>query len=70
MSQYEDFVISIEPKTMAVLAQLIWDQHKNEDFVIETELMNLANEMRARLEKITLGITVIAPAKEEDWLSL
>lgn len=59
----------MEPKTLAVLAALIWNNHHNADFVIETELMNLANEIRARLEKLTLGITPVVQ-KEEDWLSL
>lgn len=68
-SKYEAFLIHMEPKTLAVLERLIWDRHEHEDFVIETELMNLANEIRARLEKLTLGITPVVQ-KEEDWLSL
>lgn len=67
--QYEAFLIHLEPKTLAVLAELIWNNLPREDPVVETELMNLSNEIRARLEKLTNGINPQPVAVEEpDWL--
>lgn len=80
---YEAFLIHLEPKTLSTLAEMIYANVPREDFVIETELMNLANEIRARLEKLTNGINpqhvcgtptascdteCAASAAEPDWL--
>lgn len=67
---YEAFLIHLEPKTLAVLERIIWDQHwpTHDDFVVETELKNLANEIRARLEKLTNGIVEVKVEQEPDWL--
>jgi hypothetical protein len=67
---YEAFLIHMEPKSLEALTQIIYANVPRGDEVILTELMNLANEIRARLEKLTNGIAQPAPVAvpKSDWL--
>lgn len=71
MSTYESFQIDMEPRSLHELSARIRAGGNHEDFVVDTELKNLANEIDARLQKVAVGITKVeAPKQEEDWLSL
>jgi hypothetical protein len=65
--KYESFPVVMETKSMHELSLRIRAGGDHKDFVIDTELKNLANEIDARLQKVAAGITVLKP--EEDWLS-
>jgi hypothetical protein len=56
----------METKSMDELARRIRAGGDHQDFVIDTELKNLANEIDARLQKVAAGITVLKPT--EEWL--
>lgn len=70
---YEAFLIHMEPKSLAVLSEIIYANVPRGEEVILTELMNLANEIRARLEKLMNGIAQWPEASKpaqprSDWL--
>lgn len=67
MNKYEDFVISMEPPSLTVLAECIrytlaeWDTSDT----AKAELLNLACEIEARMQHLAQA----RPKPDEDWLS-
>ena len=69
--KYEAFLIHLEPPSLDKLAALIYEHILSGESAVELELWALANEIRARLQKVATGL-VAQPAKapEPDWLSI
>lgn len=67
MNKYEDFVISMEPPSLAVLAECVrhtlaeWDVAPT----AKAELLNLACEIEARMQHLARERS----NSNEDWLS-
>lgn len=66
MNKYQDFVVSMEPPSLAALAELIRDDEHDRNPTIRAELLNLACEIEARMQH--LAAERPAKATEEDWL--
>lgn len=70
MNKYEDFVISMEPPSLAALAECIRNADEVTDWgstpTIKAELLNLACEIEARMQHLAAAPP---PKTEKDWLS-
>lgn len=65
MNKYEDFVISMEPPSLAALAGVARQAAILCTGTAKAELLNLACEIEARMQHLA-----VAPSKaEEDWLA-
>lgn len=67
MNKYEDFVISMEPPSLAALAELLrsYDDERKCSQTIRAELLNLACEIEARMQHLARERS----NPNEDWLS-
>lgn len=65
MNKYEDFVISMEPPSLVVLAEGLRIQAAVCEGTVRAELLNLACEIEARMQHLA----ATPPKLEEDWLS-
>lgn len=65
MNKYEDFVISMEPPSLAALAEGARKQAVVCTGTARAELLNLACEIEARMQHLAAS----PPKAEEDWLS-
>jgi hypothetical protein len=70
---YESYTFDLEPRTLDALQELIFQHAPRDNSAISTELLNLSNEIRARLQKIANPVVEVPRHKkstEPDWLSL
>lgn len=65
MTKYEDFTISMEPASIAMLADLLDKHTPRGQGVASAELLNLAAELFARMQNLAQE----KPKQNEDWLS-
>ena len=76
---YESYTFDLEPATLHALQELIFAHAPRDDSATSAELLNLSNEIRARLQKIAFHACGTPPAScdmecaaqtpEPDWLA-
>jgi hypothetical protein len=69
---YESYTFDLEPKTLDALQELIFTHAPRDASSTSAELLNLSNEIRARLQKIANPVAESLPEKpsvpKSDWL--
>lgn len=66
---YESFPVVMEPKSLHELSARILAGGKHPDPVVDAELLNFANEIDARMQKVAVGLTKVEKAND-DWLTV
>lgn len=66
MNKYQDFVVSMEPPSLAALSRIIFEHTPRDHTTVSAELLDFANEIEARMQH--LAAERPAKATEEDWL--
>lgn len=69
MSVYETFPVTMEPKSLHELSARILSGRPYSDRVVDAELLNFANEIDSRMQRVAVGLTKVETANT-DWLEL